>query len=56
MLLERLQPEMPEGGGVFRAEETDHLTGIVAHAPLRAVFALLRTPRCLEPGAPTSVC
>ena len=25
ILLERLQSEMPEGGGVFRAEETDHL-------------------------------
>ena len=25
VLLERLQSEMPEGGGVFRAEETDHL-------------------------------
>jgi hypothetical protein len=45
VLLERLQSEMPERGGVFRAEETDHLTGIVAHAPLRAVFALLRTQK-----------
>ena len=36
---ERLQSELPEGECVIGAEGANHLTGIVAHALLGAVFA-----------------